>query len=295
MVREETAIAGFAQRDLGIRGVSLRIAEGGQGPCVLLIPGWPQSLYSFRRVMPALAREFRVVAIDPPGLGDSDALPTGLDTASAAAHLVEVLDALQIRDCMLVGFDVGAWIGYALAARFPARVSRLTLIDAAVPGLAPASAYQLSPATFSKTWHFSFNFLPELPEMLIRGREKAFLEWFFRSKSKDSSQTFTDADIDVYARSYGAEGRWAGALGYYRALFVSASQNQETASTPLPMPLLAIGGDSAMGQGMADMLRPVAPSLESAVIPNCGHYVPEENPAGLLDALLPFLRKQAVP
>ena len=77
------------------------------------------------------------VAIDPPGLGDSGPPSSGYDTASIAKQIVDVLDVLSISNALLVGFDVGAWIGYALSARFPARFPRVALIDAAIPGLTP--------------------------------------------------------------------------------------------------------------------------------------------------------------
>lgn len=279
----------FSHRDIATDGASLRVTEGGAGQCVLLLPGWPQSSYCFRKIMPALAERFRVVAIDPPGLGDSGPPSCGYDTASVAKQIVDLLDVLSISNALLVGFDVGAWIGYALAAKFPERFPRVALIDAAVPGLTPPTAYRLAPETFSGTWHFTFNFLPELPELLVRGKEREFLEWFFRSKSSLLDRAFTPSDIDFYARMYAREGHWGAALGYYRSIFESAKQNQVAAEVPLRMPVLAIGGASAMGHKMGDVLRPAAPGLISAVIPDCGHYVAEENPIGLLEVLLPFL------
>jgi len=289
MPAQHAATGAFTQRAITVGDNTLHVVEGGQGPCVLLLPGWPQSSYCFRKIMPALAGRFRVLAIDPPGLGESGAPSGGYDTASVARLLVDALDALAVPQALLVGFDVGAWIGYALAARFPARFPRVALIDAAIPGLTPPEAYRLAPATFSGSWHFTFNFVPELPELLIEGRERAFLEWFFRSKSLHPERAFTPADIDVYAALYARRGRWGAGLGYYRALFQSIEQNLATASTPLPMPVLAVGGAAALGARMGELLRPVAPDLVSVTVPDCGHYVPEENPGGLLDALVPFL------
>lgn len=279
----------FTHRNITVDGDTLSILEGGEGPCVLLLPGWPQSSYCFRKVMPTLAERFRIVAIDPPGLGESGVPSCGYDTGAIAQRIAGALDALAMPQAMLVGFDVGAWIGYALAARHPLRFPRVALIDAAIPGLTPPEAYRLSPETFSGSWHFTFNFLPDLPEILLEGRERVFLEWFFRSKSFELERAFSDEDIDVYASLYARPGRWRAGLGYYRALFRSIEQNLATASTPLPMPVLAVGGAAALGPRMGALLKPVAPHLTTAVIAECGHYVPEENPVGLLDVLLPFL------
>lgn len=279
----------FSRRDIVIAGDTLRITEGGEGACVLLLPGWPQSSYCFRKIMPTLAERFHVLAIDPPGLGESGESSSGYDTASIAQKIIAALDALSIPDALLVGFDVGAWIGYTLAARFPTRFPRVTLIDAAIPGLTPPEAYRLAPGTFSGTWHFTFNFLPELPELLISGKERVFLEWFFRSKSFRLDKAFSPSDIAFYADMYARSARWGAGLGYYRALFQSIAQNQATAVKPLEMPVLAIGGAAAMGAKMGDFLRPTAPDLVSAIVPDSGHYVAEENPTGLLEVLIPFL------
>jgi pimeloyl-ACP methyl ester carboxylesterase len=253
------------------------------------VPGWPQSLYAFRKLMPALAARYRVVAFDPPGLGRSSAPVGGYDTANIARHIDPLLDDLAAKDCLLVTHDIGAWIGYAYAVRSASRVRRLVAIDAAIPGLAGDDVYRLTPEQLHKTWHFSFNFLPELPELLITGREREFLTWLFRGKSVDWTKAFDAAAVDEYVRLYAAPGRWSMALGYYRAIFDTMAQNRATAATPLAMPVLAIGGDAGLGTVIRASFERAAPRLSGAVIPACGHYVPEESPKALLALIEPFL------
>ena len=79
-------------------------------------------------------------------------------------------------------------------------------------------------------------------------------------------------------------------MGYYRAIFESIAQNQATASTPLTMPVLAIGGSAGLGAAMGKTMAQAATDMQSAVIERCGHYIPEERPAELLAVLLPFCR-----
>jgi pimeloyl-ACP methyl ester carboxylesterase len=238
--------------------------------------------------MPELARHFRVVAVDLPGLGDSDFPKDGYDTGSISLHLDAVLDAFDARDCVLVTHDVGAWVGYAYAARRPERVERLVLIDAAIPGLASPEVFRLSPETARKVWHFYFNFVPDLPELLVVGRERELLTWLFRTKSVDWSTAFDPASLDIYVQAYAAPGRWSGGMGYYRSIFDSIEQNRATASTPLAMPVLAIGGAFGLGESMAKSIGQAAENVQGAVIHGCGHYVPEERPDELLAILLPF-------
>jgi pimeloyl-ACP methyl ester carboxylesterase len=279
----------FTAKRVPAHGVALHTLQGGSGPLLIIASGWPQSLYAWRKVMPALARHFRVVAVDPPSLGDTPAPAAGYDLVNIANHIDPLLDSLNASDCLLVGHDIGAWISYTYAAHRPARVRRMALIDAAIPGLAPPETYRLSSETMHRSWHFAFNFLPELPEMLIGGRERAFLSWLFRTKSVDWTRAFDAEAIDEYTRIYAAPGAWSGGLGYYRAIFDSMAQNRASAETPLPMPVLAIGGDFGLGAIMAQSLSAAVTDLQSAVIANCGHYVPEEQPLALLDVLLPFL------
>jgi microsomal epoxide hydrolase len=284
----------FTRRRVIAHGAALQIVEGGKGPLLLLVPGWPQSLYAWRKLMPRLAARYRVVAFDPPGIGDSAPPAGGYDTANIARHIDPLLDDLFFRDsgakdCLLVTHDIGAWIGYAYAVRNPARVRKLVAIDAAIPGMAPADVYTMSPERLHKTWHFAFNFLPELPELLITGREREFLAWLFKAKSVDWTKAFDAAAMNEYVRIYSAPGRWSMGLGFYRAIFDSIAQNKATASTPLAMPVLAIGGEMGLGAAMRASFERAAPQLSGTVIPNCGHYVPEESPDALLAAMEPFL------
>jgi pimeloyl-ACP methyl ester carboxylesterase len=279
----------FKRRRVVAHGAALQVVEGGEGPLLLLVRGWPQSLYAFRKLMPALAARYHVVAFDLPGLGDSAAPADGYDTANIAGHIDPLLDDLNAGDCLLVTHDIGAWIGYAYAVRNPSRVRKLVAIDAAIPGLAPDDVYKMMPERLHKTWHFAFNFLPELPELLINGREREFLTWLFKSKSVDFGRTFDADAIDEYVRIYSTPGRWSAALGYYRAIFETMAQNAATAATPLTMPVLAIGGESGLGAAMRASFERVAPRLSGAVIPACGHYVPEESPKALLALIEPFL------
>src|SRR5688572_24131141 len=102
----------FTDRNASVLGIDLHYVEGGSGDPMLLVPGWPQSWYAWRYVMPALAENYRVIAIDPPGLGESGR-PQSYDTAAIAAYIDGFLDVLGLDSVDFVGHDIGAWIGYA--------------------------------------------------------------------------------------------------------------------------------------------------------------------------------------
>jgi microsomal epoxide hydrolase len=276
-----------------ISGLTVRLQTCGSGPTVVLVPGWPQSLYAWRKIIPRLAGRYHVIAFDPPGLGDTDPLPGGHDVTGVAAFVRAVLDHLGVDDYFYVGHDIGTWIGYALAASDPRGMRSLTVIDAALPGLAPAAAFALAPERVEKVWHFYFNALPGLPEMLIRGREREYLEWLFRSRSVHPDAAFAPEDIDEYARSYRRPEILAAGFDYYRSIFKSMEQNRAFARTKVKMPVLAIGAEKFLGAAMAATFEPLAETLIGRVIPDCGHYLLEEAPGPLADLLIDFFCEPA--
>ncbi len=286
---DETAFAAiFEHRMQGAAGERLHYVIGGQGTPILLVPGWPQTWYAWRKTMLTLAEHHTVVAVDPPGLGDSDKPYGGYDTNSVAMRLHELTQALGWERFDFVGQDVGVWIGYAYASLFPQQVRRLALLDATVPGLAPAQMYAFEPERISKNWHFFFLAQPDLPEALISGREHAFLSWLFHAKSARSGWLEPQA-LAEYVRCYSAPGGWRAAASYYRALFDSMAQNHAHARKRLAMPVLAMGGEAALGGMMESMMKQVADNVTGLIAP-CGHYIPEEAPDFVVEHLLEFLK-----
>ena len=122
--------AGFADRFRSnlytLDGIRLHAVTGGSGTPLLLVCGWPQFWWQWRKVMPALADAHSVVAVDPRGVGRSDKPGTGYDTGTAAADLIALMDRLGHERFDLIGQDVGMWVGDALAADAPERVRRPT-------------------------------------------------------------------------------------------------------------------------------------------------------------------------
>lgn len=254
--------------------VRLHYVTGGKGPALLLIPGWPQTVYTFHKIMPELARHFTVIAVDPRGLGDSNRPLSGYDTDNVARDMHELMQQLGHPSYQVVGHDVGMWIAYSMAANYPAEISRVVLSEAGIPGLDPL-----------RSWHFAFNQLTDLPEALIEGKERVYLEWLFNSFAYRT----TDVAVDEYIRAYSKPGAMRAGFAYYRAIALTVEQNKKHALTPLKMPVLTIGGEFARAGGLKDMLAPVANDVAASVIPGAGHYPQEEAPEEMLKALLAFL------
>jgi len=284
----------FHRRHARVGAVRLHYVEGGEGKPLVLIPGWPQSWYAWRYVMPALAAAGRrVIAIDPRGLGDSDKPAQGYDLATVARDFHELVALLGLADAGpldVAGHDVGAWIGYAWAADWPGDIGRLALYDAALPGITPAPpGGHASEKANIRTWHFGFNRLSGLPELLVQGRESAYLDWLFKAKMLNPA-AITRADLDEYTRVFSATGAAKAGFDYYRALFNAGglAQNEERAKRALTIPVMAWGASEGVGSMLLDTLRGVAASTCGGTIEPCGHYIPEEAPDIVIEQLTGF-------
>ena len=285
----------FRHGTANVAGVRLHYVEGGHGAPVLLLPGWPQSWYVWRYVMPLLAAAGRrVIALDPRGMGDSDRPASGYDLRTVVAEIHGLVEGLALTadgPIDVVGHDIGTWIGYAYAADWPQDIRRLALFDAALPGISqPAAAGIPSAEANLKSWHFAFNRLDDLPELLLQGREREFLTWLFRAKAVQS-WTIAPADLDEYVRVNAAPGASRAALSYYRHQFSpeGLEQSRARAATKLNLPILAFGAETGVGLGLIETLRSVATDVRGGAFENCGHYMPEEAPHAVAKQVIAFL------
>jgi pimeloyl-ACP methyl ester carboxylesterase len=278
----------FASHLIGTGQVRLHAVIGGQGPPLLLIHGWPGSWYYWRLVMPGLARDFEVIAVDQRGIGLSDKPEDGYDTGTLASDLVGLMDSLGHKQFAVVGVDTGLLIGYALAADYPERVARVALGEAPLPGVTPPNPLILPDQLVDRLWHIPFNQLKETNEKLVRGREAIF----FGAEFSASAGTHKLPD---YAVQYYIDGLASspealhGSFQLYRAFGTTAAQNQQRKTRRLSMPVLAMGGAESSGAMVGDTMKLVADEVQTLVIPGIGHWLAEQAPDQLLAALTEFL------
>lgn len=273
--------------------VMLHYVTAGQGPPVVLLHGWPQTWWEWRHTLAALAPHYTVIAPDLRGLGDSSRPLAGYDKRTVAGDVWRLVSqTLGHPRFRLVGHYWGGPTAFALAADHPDAVQQLAIVDVVIPGCG---------GDFSqggRRWHHQFHITPDLPEALVQGRERLYLRWFY--------QTFAffpgaigEADLDEYVRTYSQPGAMRAGFAYYRAIAEDAKANSAQLATGfrLPMPVLAVGGANsyphARGRGreVEESLRRVATDVTGAVIPDCGHFVPEEQPAAFNRLLLEFFAR----
>ncbi|NEW72685.1 alpha/beta fold hydrolase [Streptomyces rhizosphaericus] len=264
------------------------IVEAGEGPTIVLVAGFPQSCYAWRRLMPLLADRFHVIAVDLPGQGDSDKPVDGYDTLTTGKRLRSLLKVLGEDWYVLVGHDVGAWVGYAYAHQFAADLRGVVLLDGNIPGVTLRPTITLGPDNW-RNWHFLFNPIPDLPEALLQGRERILIEWFFSRKTANWRSTFSKADIDEYERVYQAPGGLRGMLGYYRAVLEDIEQNTPLMRRKIGVPILALGGEVGSAPDLYESMRPLGSDVRGGVIAGSGHYIPEEEPEALAREISDFV------
>ncbi|MER7441749.1 alpha/beta fold hydrolase [Micromonospora avicenniae] len=255
---------------------------------MLLVHGWPENWYAWRMVMPALARDFTVVAVDQRGIGLTDKPKGGYDSATLANDLVALMDALGYQRFAVVGHDTGYIIGYALAADHPDRVDRLAVAE--IPGppdVASAPPLFVPEPVNNRLWHIPFNRVNhELTEQLVRGREEIFYGYEFAIQG---GEPLPDQVLRYYFDLYSDPEVLRGSFGLYRAWDATLAQNEQRKSRPLPMPVLGIGGEKNWGDLPGQAMMPLADNVQTVVIPGAGHWLAEQAPEELLAALTTFL------
>ena len=276
----------FTSRYIDAHGLRQHAVIGGQGPPLLLVHGWPENWYTWRLLMPALARDFEVVAVDQRGVGLTDKPQDGYDTGTLAGDLAAMMDELGHRQFAVVGHDTGFAISYALAADHADRVARVGLLELpGSPGTAPPPPLFLPGPLNDRLWHLTFNRIDGLNEQLVAGREDLFFRWEFDAAAK----RLADDVIGYYVGLLSNPDSLRGSFGWYRALEASIAQNEQRATRRLTMPVLGIGGEMSFGENVGNGVRAVADDVQSLVIPGTGHFLAEESPDELLAALTAFL------
>jgi pimeloyl-ACP methyl ester carboxylesterase len=278
----------FTSRFIDTGEVRLHAVIGGDGPPLLLIHGWPGSWYYWRLVMPALAEDYEVIAVDQRGIGLSDKPENGYDTGRLANDMVGLMDALGHERFAVVGVDTGLLIGYALAADHPERVVRVALGEAPLPGISPPNPLILPDPLVDRLYHIPFNQLKETNEKLVRGREDIYFGAEFSASAgtkKLPAETVTYY-VDGLASSPEA---LHGSFQLYRAFGATTAQNEERKTRRLPMPVLAMGGAQSLGAMVADTMKTVADRVDTLVIPGIGHWLAEQAPEEMTAALTAFL------
>ncbi|MEU5437407.1 alpha/beta hydrolase [Streptomyces sp. NPDC020719] len=276
---------GFRSQYAHVNGVRLHYVAGGHGPLLVLVAGWPQTWWSYRKIMPALARRYRVIAVDLRGQGGSDKPQGGYDKKTMARDIHELVRHLGHRRTFIAGHDIGAKVAFSFAANHPDATRKVAMLDTLHPD---ESFYDVPllqrPGGPFNLWWWAFNQVHGLPEQLIQGRSRHLIDWFLANSLHDQSLV-TDFDRNVYARTYDTPDGIRAANGWYQ----SFAQDIEDIKTypKLTPPLLGLASDQSY-TAYVQTLPKLATDVRVVRFENTVHYLQEEAPERVLREFLEF-------
>jgi pimeloyl-ACP methyl ester carboxylesterase len=276
----------FSHHMASVNGIQLHYVMGGQGDPIVLLHGWPETWYEWRHIMPSLAKNYTVIAPDLRGLGDSSKPLTGYDGITVAEDIHQLVTQLGFKTIFLVGHDIGTQVAYSYAAVHSTEVKKLVTMDLTIPGFEPAGMMPI--------WWRSFHETPHVPEALVEGKEMMYLSWFYRNLAYNPS-AITQTDINEFVSHYASPGGMHSGFEYYRAFPQDAIQNMNYSKTKLTMPVLALGagyiptfGGNITMPTIVYGMQILAQNATGIIVPNSGHWIPEERPDFVLDQLSKF-------
>jgi pimeloyl-ACP methyl ester carboxylesterase len=285
----------LTQKFIQVNGIQLNYAIAGQGDPVLLWHGFPGTSQSWRKVLPLLAQTHTVIVPDMRGFGDSDKPASGYDAHTLVADYRALLRVLDIGPIHLVAHDMGAPPALIWAGHHPDEIRTLAYLDE--PIITSASLQELIRFTPESTvngglWWWPLALAPDLAEMLFTGREREILAWFYRYYCANP-EAIEQSAIEETLRTFAAPGGVSGVMGVYRAIFETAAQTERFTRDKVRTPILGLGGEQCFGDRTRQLLTTVAENVQGGIVPNCGHFIPEEKPEELVKLLRDFWRSTA--
>lgn len=271
--------------DPGAEAKKIAFDRVGKGDPVLLLSGFPQTRRSWNRLLPLLSERYQAIPADLPSFGDSGILSAPATTENVARVFHEFVVASIGTPLHVVAHDFGAWCAYSWALLYPGDFKSLTLIEAGIPGITLTNDIQLS--DYKRKWNFIFMMLPHLPAELTHGKEGLFVGWWYKNKVHKPGAVAAE-DVAAYVEAFARPGRMDAAFDYCRHILDDMDFNQKNFKKKISIRLLAVGGQYSIPT-MADSLRQYFENVTGVVIPDSGHFVPEEQPAALHRALRTFL------
>ncbi len=318
-------VEGVTFRFIETNGIRMRIAESGDaGPLVLLVHGWPESWYSWRHQLTALAGAgYRVVAPDMRGYGETDA-PAAVedyDIEHLAADMVGVLDALGEEQAIIIGHDWGAIVAWNSVLLHPSRFSALVAMSVPYGGRAAQSPLDGWKARFGDNFYYIlYHQEPGVAEAEYDADPVGLLSRLYLSPDspreavevtnplrsaggwiprlgapKEMPAWLTKEDLDYYVSQFEAAG-FRGGVNYYRNFHRNWEITPQLAELQVAVPTRFIAGErdvviaGATQDQLTAMMAPVVPDLRGVILlPDAGHWIQQELPEDTNAAILEFL------
>jgi len=274
-----------------INGVNLHVVMAGpsNGPLVLLLHGFPEFWYGWRRQIPALAAAgYQVWAPDQRGYNRSDK-PAGVaayDIETLAKDIVGLIDASGRDQAYLVGHDWGAAVAWWVAGRYPERVKKLGILNVPHPAVMQRAVWEDAEQR-RKSWYIFFFQLPWLPEKSLGNHHYANAIRALQSSSRRG--TFHADDLAAYRQAWSQPGALTGMLNWYRAAVRNQGMGVTLGRIHVPTLLIWGANDVALSRRMAQPSIEFCDDGHLVFLEEASHWVQHEEPETVNRLLLEFI------
>jgi pimeloyl-ACP methyl ester carboxylesterase len=269
----------FASETATVNGTVLHYVRGGRGLGVILLHGFPQDWSEYHAIMPRLAKQFTVIAVDLRGVGGSTATSGGYDAANMAEDVHQLASALKLERVYIVGHDIGGMVAYAFVRRYPEVTRGAMILDEPLPGIEGWDESQSGPSV----WHVGFMQVPGLAEKLVAGRHADYLGYFLNFGK------FTPSEVTRSLKAYATPAQLHAVFEMYRAFPANVKFNAAQRE-PNDVPLFVAAGD---GSPFVKLIPKIAEGLrangcthvETGLVPHSVHYVVADQPEAVADLI----------
>lgn len=276
---------GFSSHFQKVNDISIHYVKGGSGNPLILLPGWPQTWWSYRQVMPSLAERYSVIAVDLRGMGDSDKPEKGYTKKNMATDILELIVALGYDKVHIAGHDIGASVAYSFAVNYSEIINKLILLDTPPPDKNMYRLPMLPVGAPVYPWWVAFNQLNDLPVQLLEGRFDLLLDHLFE-RLLINKKAITDFDRSVYLQHYNRKENIRAANSWYQTFGEDIADQKAYAKMKNPTKGIA---SSASFEILNSFLSQNVDDYEITEIKEAGHFVHEERPEQVIKAVLDFL------
>jgi pimeloyl-ACP methyl ester carboxylesterase len=278
-------VDGVEHRHVDVGGLRLHVAEAGDGEPLVMLHGWPQHWFMWRKLIPTLAERYRVICPDMRGFGWSDAPPGRYEKKTLARDVLRLIEVLGLERVRLVGHDWGGFAGFLACLREPERFER----SAALSIVSPWYRAPISPLLVA-----GLAYQGPLVAPLVGPRVASMPSFTRLVLQLGSDRAFDDGELAAYADRFRDPARALASTRLYRSfqwLELPSMSLGRYVDGRMTVPTLGIYGerDILIGDDSFESARPHTDSLRIERIPGA-HFIPEEAPDEVLRLLLPFLR-----
>jgi pimeloyl-ACP methyl ester carboxylesterase len=278
-----------------VNNIKLHYVEEGAGELVILLHGFPEFWYSWRKQIPVLSKSYRVVAPDMRGYNLSDKPAEVIDYRidRLATDIKELIIALGEQKAIVVGHDWGAAVAWAVASLYPEVVSKLAILNVPHPSEMKKAFMGFNIRQLFRSYYMFFFQLPVIPEkMMGRNLHKFFKQVFIGLGPKNGTGKIPAEEIEKYVQAFSQPGALTGAINYYRAAIRNMNYSIQR-KEKLPMPVLMLWGeqDKALGKELTYNTAEYCSKLDIIYDAESGHFIQQNNPELVNTKLLEFFKK----